>query len=192
MRLHCSLKVENLISSFSIVDKKIFSLLITLSLAFMIGLWSERELFNFFMMLLASCPSYDHLLFLTLFYSTLVQPLSVVYLLSLRVLWLRDWWLSGGWSAPLPWFDIIYFEIFDIIVFKRQIWIRASVRIRSPCLLLGLHLLYRTSVQSLMDWPTVELAPLCLCLLFLLFHDMPRASRDYRTVHSVAGCASIF
>ena len=86
----------------------------------------------------------------------------------------------------------MYFDIFHIIVFKRQIWIGASVRIRSPHLLWALHFLYCSSVQSLMDWSTVKLAPLSLCLLLLLFHDMPWASRYYRTVHSVAWSASIF
>ena len=86
----------------------------------------------------------------------------------------------------------MYFDIFHIIVFKRQIWIGASMGIWSPHLLLGLHFLYSSSVQSLIDWPTVKLVSLSLCLLLLLFHDMPRACRYYRTVHSIAWSATIF
>lgn len=37
-----------------------------------------------------------------------------------------------------------------------------------------------------MDWTTVELASLSLCLLLLLLHNVPRACRDCGPVHRIA------
>ena len=188
MCLHCSLKIQNLISPLSIIDEQVLCLLATLSLSFVVGLGSKWKFLYFFPVLFRPRLSYYHFLFLPLLDSTLVQSFTIVNLWILRQ-W--HWWSPCSWSTSLSWLDLVDLDLFKISSLEWQIWIRISVRVRPPHLLLTLHFLHCTPVKPLMDRATVEFASLSLSLLLFLLHDMPRSCRDGWSVHCIARWPSI-
>ena len=77
MDLHCSLEVDNLISSLSIIDEQIFSRQISTALPSMVGHRLETVL-DFLAMLFTSRLSDDHFFFFTLLNTSLVEAFSVI------------------------------------------------------------------------------------------------------------------
>ena len=74
---HCSLEVNDFISSLTVVDKKVLSRQFSIPLASVVGRWLETVL-DFLSMLLASSLSDKHFLFFALLDSSLIKALSIV------------------------------------------------------------------------------------------------------------------